>query len=197
MVIRPERTVYNISFKANSNTGFNLLSLGALRRDKNIPFLIDCLMNRNNINYTIAGKANRITKITVDEKLEKENINNINRLSGFITDQEYQNLFKNANFMVLADEPEPTCKSNGTFVESIFNSLPVIAPDFEPYRYYIKKYKIGFLYKSGDKISFIEAVENAKKTESNYFKEGIIKFQKDHIIDDVAENVKQQLILIQ
>jgi len=193
IVVRPERTLRNIDYKINTGKIFSLLTVGSLREDKNIPFLINCIKNLENVNYVIAGKANKFVNNNVDIYLKKDKIKNITRISGFIPDKKYSSLFLEASFMILADEPELSTKTNGTFIEAIFQSLPIIAPNFSPYNQIIKKYNIGLLYKSGSKESLRKVIELSQNYNQDFFKAGLLQFQEDHLLENVAQQVKIQL----
>jgi len=196
LIVRPERFLYSVNYQTKKNNIFTITTLGSLRKDKNILFLIDVINKVPDIQYIIAGRCVESYEELLKKKIMEVGNPHIIRKDGFIPDDEYNKIFLNSDFFIFADFEEDSTKTNGTFLEAILNSTPVIAPDYPSYSYFVNKYNIGILYEPENEESLVKAIEKAKTLKADYFRDGIIKFQHDHLIDYVANKLKQQLIKI-
>ena len=195
LIERPERTLNKLSnFKFDKlNKEFTLLTVGFIRKEKNLEFSIEVLKNQN-VKFIIAGNSVSVYGKSLDEKIEEINASNIIRKKGFIPDNEYHNLFIQSHFILIADKKSKSTVSNGTFLEALLKGRPVIVPDQKPYNYYVDKYNIGLKFIPNDKKSLLDTVKKVKLLGCRNFEEALIKFQKEYLLDNVAEIVKRQLI---
>ena len=196
LIVRPERFLNSVNYKTKKNRFFTIANLGSLRKDKNILLLIDAVSKISDVKYIIAGRCEENYKELLKKKIREVKNPHIIRKDGFLSNVEYYSIFHKSDFFIFADFEESSTKTNGTFVEAIFNSTPVIAPNYPSYSYFVNKYDIGILYEPENEETLIKAIEKAKNLKTDYFKDGIIKFQQDHLIENVANKLKQQLIKV-
>lgn len=197
MVLRPERLTKSFQPVKDVNTKpLSLLSIGALREEKRIDLCIDALdaMGKDcGIHLTIAGKAYTIHGY--DKMLERRSIESacVSRISRRLTDEEYNSLIKQSDYLILCDEKQPGCITNGTMAEALLAGRPIIAPNYNPYKYYVEKYGIGILYELHNRESLIQALDKAKSMSPNAFAEGIRKYQLDFTYERVLSNFSKEL----
>ena len=188
LVIRQERTCSKlIPTIGKKNSSTNFLIIGALRPEKRIDLCIKALdeIKSNNLRLTIAGKA--YTVHGYDKMIEtlSSSRSYIKRISKRLDEDEYNALITNCDYMVLSDEKQASCVTNGTMSEALLAGRPIIAPNYNPYKFIIDNYKVGFLYEMHNHQSLLDAFYKAISTNPVYFAEGIEKFQKDLLYDKV------------
>ena len=196
LVIRPERTTTGLKpIKPTHNDPLSLLSIGALREEKRVDLCIEALntLKDSSLHFTIAGKAYETHGY--DRKLEKLSCDNpyITRISYRLNDGEYKELISNCDYLVLCDEKQPSCVTNGTMAEALLAGKPIIAPNYNPYRYIVEKYKVGLLYELHDQNSLISTLRQAKYTSPSVFADGIMQYQKDFMYDTVLSDFTTDL----
>lgn len=191
LIIRPERTTTVFRpIKTTHNDPLSLLAIGALREEKRVDLCIEALntLKDSGLHFTIAGKAYAIHGY--DRKLERLSYNNpyITRISNRLSDDEYKNLISNCDYLVLCDEKQPSCVTNGTMAEALLAGRPIIAPNYNPYKYIVEKYKVGLLYEMYNQDSLVSTLKQAKYTNPSVFADGIIQYQKDFMYDAVLSD---------
>lgn len=197
MVIRPERLTRELHpIQSRHNTPLSLLSIGVLREEKRIDLCIDALDSMGDdcgIHLTVAGKAYKIHGY--DVKLEQRSAasNLVTRISHRLSDEEYQNLINQSDYLVLCDEKQPSCVTNGTMSESLLSGKPIIAPNYNPYKYYVEKYGVGILYELHNHESFISALNKAKTTPPQAFAKGLQRYQEDFMYDKAISAFSNEL----
>ena len=194
LIYRPERIIEktpDMNFKELSQD-FTLLTLGYIRKEKNLEFSIDTIRNLD-IKFIIAGKSDSVYAGKIDEYLDLMKFKNIIRKKGFIPDDEYHGLFLLSHFLLIVDKEQKSTVSNGTFLEALLKGRPVIVPDIKPYNYYVNNYGIGLMFKPEDKQSLKETIEKARRLGTEHFKEALEKHQKDYLLKNVARKVFSQL----
>jgi glycosyltransferase involved in cell wall biosynthesis len=81
--------------------------------------------------------------------------------------------------------------------EALLMNKPIIAPNFNPYKYYIEKYSIGILYNEDSLDDLANAIKIAKKIGPRIFYRNIKEYQKSLLYDNVkvffSENIKNIL----
>lgn len=168
LVLRPERWITSdtelMPLKYNSSSTFTLMTIGTLRRNKHVEFVIDALrqLNDDGISYVIAGKCRN--NDGYDEMImeRSKGMDSVKRLNYYVSDDEYKELFRQCDFLVLCDKPQKTCGSNGTMLDAIIMGCPIIAPNYEPFSSEIMRYSIGVCYEYGNIRSLAEAIMLAK-----------------------------------
>lgn len=202
ILVRPERwiSIVTLNEKKNSNTKsqLNLLTIGTLRRSKHVEYVLDALkkLNDESICYTIAGRCKNDNGY---EKMLTEHANgvpNIKRLNSFIDDEDFQMLLQQCDFLILCDEKEPSCATNGTMMESLMMGKPIIAPNHNPFKYEVEKYEVGLLYDFNNLDSLVEVFKKVKVIGSSFFCENILKYQDMLLEENVISYVKRQIEVI-
>lgn len=199
MVVKPERWIKDSqAIPANvcdRKCKLNLLTIGTLRKSKHVEFVLQALQNlkNNDISYTIAGRCKDDNGYEDMIVKYSENVPNIIRKNYFIDDIEYELLFSECDFLVLCDEPELSCASNGTMVEAIILGKPIIAPNHNPFKYEVERYGIGILYEFSDRNSLCEAINRAKELGSSNFKKNVLAYRELLREKCVVDYVKQQM----
>lgn len=200
LVLREERTTFVLKSSKNENgKPLSLLLIGSLRPEKRIDLCIEAIkaINDPEIHLTIAGKAYTIHGF--DKKIEKlsSKIANITRISHRLSNDEYTTMIEKCDFLILCDEKQPSCVTNGTMAESLLAGRPIIAPNYNPYKYIVENYNVGLLYDINCKSSLIQAIQKAKSVPPSYFSEGIKKYQQDlmyeKVLNKFAHDMKESL----
>lgn len=200
MILRPERLTKSLCpIKSGHSMPLSLISIGALREEKRIDLCIDALDTLGSeygIHLTIAGKAYAIHGY--DKMLEKRSSASpyVTRIPHRLSSVEYNRLIQQSDYLVLCDEKQPGCVTNGTMAEALLAGIPIIAPDYNPYKYYVEKYGIGILYKLHDSASFTSALKKAKLTPTEAFADGISRYQKDYMYDKVVKDFSKELRIL-
>lgn len=163
LVLRPERFCENDDVSITSmsaNDELNILSIGSLRSDKRIEVISNVVKRiGSKVHYTIAGASSTEYEHIISSSIG--NASNIHRINHRLTDNEFTSLLTNADFLVLCDVKQPSSVTNGTMMEALINGIPIIAPDYDPYKYYIEKYGIGILFDPDEKDSLENAIRRA------------------------------------
>lgn len=191
IVIRQERICGMIRpVKISHNNPLCLLTIGALRPEKRIDLCIKALdsMENNDFHFTIAGKAYTIKGY--DKSLEQlsKGKNYITRISSRLDEKQYNRLIDKCDYLILSDEKQPSCVTNGTMAEALLAGRPIIAPNYDPYKTIVEKYCVGILYEMYNIESLKEAFIKAKLTPSSYYSRGIESYQTDLLYDKVLRD---------
>lgn len=198
LILRPERTITEKRFikgKGEKGQSLNLLFIGTLRPFKNVEFCLEALKKIRDarISYTIAGrcKNNKAYNEMISKKVAE--IPNVNRIDRYISDDEYEQLISECDFLVLCDKKQTSCASNGTMTEALLHGKPIIAPDFNPFKEEIEKYHVGLMYHYQDIDSMCETIEDALMEGALSFKDSILLYQEKFIEKNVVDSLKGQI----
>ncbi len=199
IIIRPERMIKELPY-INSKKPINylnILSIGSIRPTKQIEKVLDSLklINDKNIFYTIAGKTDDKYELVIQK--HTQGLINVKRLNYRIPENEYSKLIQCCDFLILCDQKQLSSVTNGTMNEALLMNKPIIAPNFNPYKYYIEKYSIGILYNEDSLDDLANAIKIAKKIGPRIFYRNIKEYQKSLLYDNVkvffSENIKNIL----
>ena len=196
IILRPERFIYKKPRIELSTPGhLNLLYIGTLRSFKRIELCVEAMrrLNNNNIHYTIAGRCRDGSGY--DKLIENriQGLSNVTRIDRYISDEEYEDMMNSCDCLVICDKPQESCASNGTMLEALLHGKPIIAPDFNPFKYEIEKYNIGVLYKEGDIDSLCSALQNILAKGTTSLRDSIERYCQMHVLENVSDCVKKQL----
>jgi glycosyltransferase involved in cell wall biosynthesis len=199
LVIRPERFIEDYSEPIKKDNSFlSLLSIGSLRPAKRIERIVQAIkvINDQEIFYTIAGCASSEYEAVIEKEIG-ENRERINRLNYRLSEDDFQSLIKNADFLVLCDRPQASNVTNGTMNEALLAGVPIIAPNYDPYKYFIENYKVGIMYDPGDEHSLVNAILRAKREGNAAFSPSIHKYQslflRKNIVAEFSNSLKNVL----
>lgn len=197
LVIRKERfcTEYK-PVKSKRSGSLKLLAIGALRPEKRIDLCIDALESITptlDIDFIIAGKAYSIHDY--DKMLLRRASQNksIQRIDKRLSEEEYDRLINECDFLLLCDEKQPSSVTNGTMAEALLAGRPIIAPNYNPYKYIVEKYGVGLLYDLYEKDSIITAFKSALNSVPTEFSNGLRSFQQDNMYDSILYKFKTDL----
>lgn len=198
IVIRPERIVsekVHFKFRERKDESLKLLYIGTIRPSKNIEFCLEALrqINDSRIFYTIAGRCRENNDY--GEKINQlaSPILNVIRIDRYIPDMEYEQLLDDCDFVILCDEKEPSCASNGTMLEALLHGRPIIAPDIHPFKYEIEKYGVGILFQYGSVDSLCRILKEAIDLDLGLFEKRLYEYQQSYTIENVSRSLRQQL----
>lgn len=191
MVIREERCIEKIP-AVNLNTRFQNLTflvIGLLREEKHVDQTIAAfkLANISDCYLKLVGRERRgydsviVSAINGDTRIE--------RVSKYLSYEEFNEWFVKSHFVLFADEQGPSCITNGTMMEALINYRPVICPNYDPYAYYINKYGIGLLYEAGTIESYASVLQKAATLGTEYFIPNIANFLKTILFDRVSKQL--------
>lgn len=197
LVIREERCSNGIeqSQYEKLSSCFSLLTIGILRSDKRIEYTVkEFLDNPNSIkwNYVLAGRP-------IDKKYERKvedaikGHDNICRINEFMDYDRFYNLIRESHFVILADKKKPSSITNGTMMEAILNYRPIIAPNYNPYKYYIEKYGIGIMFDPDKPGDLSRAMTDAENLGTESFQENIKTFLKTIEFDNVSKELYNEI----
>ena len=196
LVIREERCVEKETDARieECTTAPTFLVIGQLRKQKHIPVTVEAFRKAAVpcsrlmlIGRSRDGYEDIISKAIANDKC-------IERNNSFLSYDDFLDYYSKAHFVLFADEKGDSCITNGTFTEALIRHRPVIAPDYNPYSYYIRKYGVGLLYEPGNTDSYAAAIKEAVELGVEHFQENInrfleeIKFEK--VSRDLAINIR-------
>lgn len=196
LIVRPERTALQLVGPIIRNDNkLRLLTIGSLRPDKRIELTAKALqiIDSKEISFVIAGAT--------DPKYGYEEVINlsINKLSGVIrinhrlNDDEYWRILDECDFLVLCDKQQPSCITNGTMDEALLRGKPIIAPNYNPYKYIIDKFKVGISFDPDSVDSLVTAIITAKKRGTYSFFKEIEQYQKHLLFETVSKDFVHEL----
>lgn len=195
IIIKPERLIpEQVSHIFISNGKLNLLSIGAIREKKKVEQCIDAIHNLNDSDlvYTIAGKSkNDVIEGKITQ--HSEGVNGIVRQNKRLTEEEYEDCFEHCDFLMICDAFMGSTSSSGTMNDALLRGIPVIAPDHNPFKYYVETYNIGILYEFGNIDSLCNAIQLAKNRGGGHYSYNIAIYQNLFIEDKVCLSIKRDL----
>lgn len=196
LVVRPERYIEHTPsaiVPKETSKGLNLLSIGSLRETKRIENVLDALrlLNDDTITYTIAGKASDEYEAII--KNHSNGLQGVIRRNYRIPEEEYNQLIEQCGFLILCDRQQLSSVTNGTMNEALLKGKPIIAPNYNPYKFYIEKYGIGIAFDPQSIESLSSAIRNAKQKGVACFTDNINNYQQTLLFDVVAERFGKEL----
>lgn len=195
-VIRPERmcTQLTLSTKERKRR-LQLLSIGALRPEKRIDLCMKALdkLSPNDIHLTIAGKAYTLHGYEKMLDSMSEGRQYVTRISHRLSNEEYNELINNCDYLILCDEKQPSCVTNGTMAEALLAGKPIIAPNYNPYKYIVEKYGVGLLYEMHNQQSLIDTLKRACTIDLKEYSQGIEQYQRDFLYEKVVKDFSKEL----
>lgn len=160
---------------------FLISTIGGIYAGKNIEFIFNCIDSEQllEFKYRLAGKPTGNYGSYIQSKAEKLASKGVTGRFELLSIEDYIQEIEKAHFIVLPYSSARSDKASGVMFDAIANYRPIIAPDIEPFASYVKNYNIGLLYKGGDKHSFIDTVNKAKKLGVKTFIGDLTKFHQE------------------
>lgn len=197
LILRPERTIKEISInKPNRNDNkTQILVIGSLRYQKRIDLILDVFekIEDEYLELVIGGKAKTDNGFDVWLNERANNVKGVRRVDVRYTDEEFGQQINECDYLLLCDMKQASCVSNGTMNDALLRGKPIIAPDYNPYKYYVEKYNVGILYDLGKPESIENALLKARDTKASTFEDGIISYQKDLLYSKVQKRFCEDL----
>lgn len=195
IIIREERCVDSaddLALDARTKAT-SFLTIGMLRPEKNITKTIRAFKEAKIENAVLMLEGR--SAAGYEEEIEKaiDSDSRIQRNNKFLDYSDFYKAFKKSHFVVFADNKGESCITNGTMAEALINHRPIICPNYNPYKYYIEKYKVGLLYDPSDLDSFVEALKKAAALGTSYFIPDIDDFLQTIEFSNVAESLVNSL----
>lgn len=193
LVVRPERYIKKMPEPngRKAKDAFQLLSIGSLRADKRIERLLKALRKTKGVKYIIAGESRNNYENVITES--SKGLACVERRNYRISEEEYQQLIHDSDFLILCDKPQKSVVTNGTMQEALLAGTPIIAPSYGLYKYYVDTYGVGVLFDPDDNDSIINAIETARSQGKDIFLSSLKKYQSHFLIDNVAQRFNSEL----
>ena len=195
IVIREERCIENLGNPEYEQMSreFSLLTIGLLRKEKRIDYTVLEFLNakRPEWKYYLAGKSRGNYENVIDKVAAGKD--SIIRINEFLDYDKFYQLIRQSHFVVLADEKQKSCVTNGTMMEALINYRPIIAPNYEPYRSYIEKYGVGIMFNPDIPGDLARAMKEADSKGCVSFCAKIEHFLHTIEFNQVANNLYGQL----
>lgn len=196
LVIRNERPVECVRriIKEKESGRLSLLTIGTLRPDKRVEMGIRAVneLQDYDISYVVAGCVGNDSYETVLSRAAGNNPN-IVRIPHRLDADEYVKYLSRADYLILCDKKGDSSVTNGTMNEALIVGVPIIAPNYDPYRYYINKYGIGILFDPENPDSLKQAILRAKSTDPSDFTDNIFKYNQMNSLDSILPKFKCEL----
>lgn len=195
LILRPERYAASIVEKSCNTNITTILSIGTLRPQKHIEFCMRTILNSNikNIKYVIAGKSSDQNMEQRMKEMLAYDDPRIVRIDKRLSEEEYNELMANCDYLLLCDSKQLSSITNGTMYEALFNGVPIIAPDHEPYKSLVEEKKVGLLYTLDDENSLSKTIDEAAHIHYDYFKDKIVELQKESLYENILKEFKRKI----
>lgn len=195
LILRPERLTDSICYPINRDSITKILCIGTLRPQKRIDICLDAFsaISHDNIEFTIAGKA--YSDHGYDKLINSKifGSKNVIRVDKRLNEEEYQNLFRSCDYLLLCDEKQLSSVTNGTMNEALLSGKPIIAPNHDPYKYVVERYNVGILYDLHNQESIKRAFLEAQLKSPLDFSDGLVAYQKTLMYNDAVASLKKQI----
>ena len=198
LIHREERCVESDSdFVESESSSFAILSIGQLRPQKHIERIVQAFktIDEKNAIYYIIGRSNGDYESVIRPYVAGSN--NIVRVNEVLDYVSFNSYFSKTQFLVLADEKAPSSVTNGTMMEALIHKRPIIAPNYNPYAYYVNKYGVGLLYEYDDQESLAKTLIKASQIGYKSFRKNIENFLETISFDKVSKEFSDSIRNIQ
>ncbi len=196
IIIREERPyTYPLVKVEKKSKGVKVfLVIGSLRIEKNVLLTIEAF-KRANLSNAVLKIIGFCKNEDYEQQIESaiKGVKNIIRKNCYINDKDFEKYFSEADYVVFADEKSSCCITNGTLEEALSHMTPIIAPNYDPYSYYMKENQIGFLYEPHNLSSYSMVLNEAYRTPISVFQTSIEEHLKSIEFGNVAFKLDNQL----
>lgn len=196
IIVRPERTISTLPRISSSTPGkLKLLTIGTLRPFKHVEFCLDALRELNNpqIEYVIAGRCKYENGYEEMIREHMEGVPNVTRINRFIPDDEYEQLMNDCDCLMMCDGTQASCASNGTMSEALLHGKPIIAPNFDPFKYEVETYDVGYLYEYAQIDSLKKLLLSVVNIGTREKEINLQKYANKYLRNIVAEDLKNNI----
>lgn len=181
-----------------TSPSLDFLTIGTISKSKSHILALDAFEQaRLPYSYTIAGKALDATGEKVMERTEvlsKDPALAVRGRFGYLDDRDYNALMQSASFLIFPYDFTRGNISSQVLHDAFSTRTPFIAPDIEPFRWYVQQYGIGILYAEGDPKSFAESVRAAMRIGRDAFVDKFATLQEAHSIESIRTRFTPVLV---
>lgn len=173
---------------------FSLLTIGKLRKEKRIDYTVKEFFDVNESKdwtYVLAGHADGFYEPTIEKAIRGQS--NIIRINEYMDYDHFYKLIKECHFVLLADKPQPSSVTNGTMLEAFLNYRPIIAPNYNPYKYYIEKYGVGVMFNPDKPGDLARAMKEADRLGAKHFEDNIRRYLSTIEYGNVSQFLYKQI----
>lgn len=200
LVLRPERAIKETCIKRiDRNDGkTQILIIGSLRYQKRIDLILDVVerIEDKQIELVIGGKAVPDNGFDVWLNDRAKGIKGVRRVDIRYTDEEFARQIEECDYLLLCDMKQLSCVSNGTMNDALLRGKPIIAPDYNPYKFYIERFGVGILYDLSNPSSITEALVKARTIDPSFFDKGILSYQRELLYSKVQKRFSEDIARI-
>lgn len=197
LILRPERTIKEICIHKSSRNDnkTQILIIGSLRYQKRIDLILDVFekIDTERLELVIGGRAVPDNGFDIWLNERANSVKGVRRVDVRYTDEEFARQIDECDYLLLCDMKQASCVSNGTMNDALLRGKPIIAPNYDPYKYYIEKYNVGILYNLADSSSIENALMKACETKVSFFDDGIMSYQKDLLYSKVQYQFRKDI----
>lgn len=172
-----------------SNSLFDFITIGTLSRSKSHLLALSAFKKYGlPYRYLIAGLPRDTVGREVENqvhKLERDTELTIQGEFGYISNERYVEILRSTRYCLLPYDFTRGNISSQVMHDCFKYGVPIIAPNIEPFTWYVERYGIGLLYKEGDISSLAEVVKQAMNTPLEIFSAGFARLQQDHAIEAI------------
>lgn len=176
------------------SANFSFLTIGMLRSEKRVTYTVREFISASKGKswaYTLAGRSQGKYEETIRKAIN--GYENINRINEYMSYDRFYELIRAAHFVVLADEKQASSVTNGTMMEALINYRPIIAPNYNPYKYYIEKFGLGIMFNPNKSGDLERAMKEAERLGTRHFEGNIQKYLSTIEFGNVSRKLYSQI----
>lgn len=173
---------------------FSILTIGMLRPEKRIDYTVKEFLSASegeDWNYTLAGRSQGKYEDTINEAIDGHE--RITRINEYMDYDRFYELIRESHFVVLADKQQLSSVTNGTMMEALINYRPIIAPNYNPYKYYIEKFGLGIMFNPDKPGDLAQAIVKAERLGTRHFEDNIRKYLATIEFENVSKKLYRQI----
>lgn len=174
---------------------FRICTLGIIRDDKDIKFVMDVVKDRPDIEYFVGGKVAAYWDDTpyMDETRELvAACGNISAKFGFLSRQEYDSQIERSHFSVIPINTKYASgvQLTGLLFDSLINKRPFIGPDIFPLNQFADRHGVGVLYEPGNPESLRHALDLSMDRGLDHYYSRVCAFLREYSFDRTSERLR-------
>lgn len=182
----------------SDNSIIRLVTLGTISSIKSpVPFLkawqkTDTKILQGFV-YGIYGKVMDDSRKELEELTQQ--CRNVTFCDDYISSAKYDLLMEESDFMVIPYSLDYTkYLTSGVMWDCFQAQKPILCPDIEPFRYYVKKFQIGYLYKENELATtlthIIKEYPSFKEKLGQNFEELVAEHSFNKLLDRLSQPLK-------
>lgn len=194
----PDMPVKEVPSDESTLKQVEFLTIGTISSTKNHLFALDAFES-NSLPYTylIAGKIIDSTGERVETRIKELSENSalsIRSQLGYLDEDAYRYLMENAKFLIFPYDFTRGNISSQVLHDAFSTRTPFVAPDIEPFKWYVERYHIGILYIEGDNTSFGSAIREIHSSDPKSFVTGFDRLATDHSLAAIRARLVPSII---